>query len=125
MNETLSQKPSKRLHELGFKMDTCNEWRLEHTLASSDHRTWVVRNITLDSTNIPAPTFEELWKVMPPNLNFASRLYINKWDNGVVTAGYEKHSDSEQEHSLSPTEGLGQLAIWLVENGHLGDRAGV
>ena len=70
-----------------------------------------------------APTFEELWAVMPEKIERNESSYditLEKWEN-KSRASYicDDWNFTGIHVGESPTEALGLLAIWLAENGHL------
>jgi len=76
----------------------------------------------------PAPTFEELWAVMPDEITDSDNdcYYLNmekvhrKLD--VTRCMYANEIIDhiiEQFSHESPTEAAGMLLVWLAENGHL------
>ena len=124
MSEHLSQKLSARLHELGVVVES-NYFYDEYGVL---FERFEIEDAEM-ATHIPAPTFEELWAVMPWAISCGTTMYVKTLSTDsreVVTASYEYADWEESEFAYlkeiehkSPTEALGLLAIWLAENGHL------
>ena len=117
---------SKRLHELGVKVESKYAWWIHMT----NEPQLILNQPLLDKQYpnddfIPAHTFCELWKVMPDRIDDYA-LMISKSVFNKTCASYKKVSILERSEALigstlceSPLEALGQLAIWLAENGHM------
>ena len=114
--KTLSLELSKKLHELGVVVVSEVFWATmfpekgELYLYSNEFLSLPSNRVRIKTLPIPAPTFEELWAVMP---EIAELTKVG----GKTYADIDGES-ATQSHE-SPTEALGLLAIWLAENGHL------
>ncbi len=112
----LSLELSKRLDELGVKVESKYVWFNNRTVMKKSE-------LLPNSTIFPAPTFEELWAVMPKmHPEKFAILYLTKPFDDIHEAGYlqpEPWTLFNLHRASTPTEALGLLAIWLAENGHL------
>lgn len=132
----LSLELSKKLHELGVKVESEYVWAYCYSV-KDNKMIWLPCPFDEDdlvNKHIPAPTFEELWAVMPDAIKlegddnlYQVELEAYKDVDGSTTIGYiidgsmQGHMEESFDHE-SPTEALGLLAIWLAENGHLGGK---
>lgn len=120
MSNILSQESSKRLHELGVKVENALVW------VDYINGPIVVSSIPDMAESVPAPTFEELWAVMPHRIEIGGHQCVpiqGKTSNTTFVAysieGSLGDTMSEIFEHESPTEALGLLVIWLAENGHM------
>jgi len=132
MNEHLSLELSKRLQELGVVVEVGHVWEVR-ALGTLEEKKKVVlsmfKDYNLGREYFPAPTFIELWAVMPWVINYGTTTYVktlSEDSRGVTTASYE-YTDWEESEFVpvkespheSPVEAAGLLLIWLAENGHV------
>lgn len=125
ISEHISLELSKRLHDKGFRGKY--EWVYGHDLgglcilAKCDKHEY--------TNEIPAYTFIELWRVLPqwiPNPKHGKGQYdleMGKNHNGTKTCVcYETYEGGiltkSEHHHESPTEAIGLLLEWLIDNGH-------
>ena len=131
---TLSLELSRRLHELGVKVESGNVWVLiEEPEGWELWSRWTLEHNPYhrEDKHIPAPTFTELWAVMPIFIEHDGDslvLHMSKLDGtdgSIESATTVYYMDWEiiihetvHAHEL-PIEAAGMLLIWLAENGHL------
>ena len=135
---TLSLESSKRLAELGVKVETVCVWDFnaangerylcDKGMADSKDRHRIPSTVL---PTIPSPIFEELWAVVPVFLEKKlpsgkvkqCGVCMDKSYKGDAIISYsymaERVIASPDFRHNSPTEALGLLAIWLAENNHL------
>ena len=129
MIEQLSYKTSTMLQKMGIVVESI--WVYLPGSESAVRKNMV--DINYGYT--PSPIFEELLSILPSyikNLNFGHGQYdlniCKNQDGTKVFVGYETyHHDiltkSEHSHKYA-VEALGELAIWLKENGLLEEKEG-
>ena len=119
---TLSLDLSKKLHELGVVVESEHVWMIPNLdMKSLTYRLGLADDF-VDSklfSVIPAPTFEELWAVMPASI----KHHEKQLGQGYASYSNLQNSNDNLHYELneSPTEALGQLALWLKDNGHMED----
>lgn len=128
--ENLSLDLSKKLKELGVVVESGHVWMIPNLdMKGLTHRLGLADDF-IDSKLfcvIPAPTFEELWAVMPVSLrsddDFECGLFMDMSYNRNSNVGYNNIIHRKAVGPLftheSPTEAAGMLLVWLAEHGHL------
>ena len=120
MNEHLSQAISLKLHDAGIVVESASGY-IQANKAVKPH---VVERVKCPFAHIiyPAPTFTELWRILPRYLKDGGRFKseLKMWKRGqAMVIGYQKMAEEYDVFEDTPVEALGLLALWLVENGHL------
>jgi len=131
---SLSLELSKKLHELSVVVESEQKYAYDPT---QPHIDCVLRDKNIESTHhwwkeCPAPTFEELWKVIPDQVYILGGWYwfaLEKHHRRGEDEPYARLSvyqikglGKAFDHE-SPTEAAGMLLVWLKENGHLEDKS--
>jgi hypothetical protein len=128
MNEHTSLELSRRLHEKGFRAEHDKVW-VHHW--SKDSMQWSLCDIDEDdkvNEQIPAYTFTELWGVFPLKIYTDDTPFYLIIDRAVrklpvMSVGYKdinyEHYGSDVFNHESPTEALGLLVEWLIDEGHI------
>ena len=125
MVEHLSFELSKKLYDSGMIMDSAMNY-MKHA-SGAYHKVW--RNLC-GNDSYPAPTFLELWDLLPEKL-LGGELHQWKYDNRTVL-GYLKSSmtgpgmticlsgtEPVTESHKHPIEAAGQLVLKLTKGGYL------
>ena len=116
--KTLSLELSKRLHELGVVMESEHDW----TKYGGDWQVLPSKGF-VKMEKFPAPTFTELWGMMPEIIEGPPDIYLelHKLMGGSCDIGYHDEGWAVKvfPHHESPAEAAGMLLIWLAENGHV------
>ena len=131
MTEQLSQELSKRLDDLGVVVESKYVWGTYHSMLKGKYFVLDICKVPLLCKYFPAPTFTELWAVMPDAIKlegddnlYQVELEAYKDVDGSTTIGYiidgsmQGHMEESFDHE-SPVEAAGMLLIWLAENGHV------
>ena len=136
--KTLSLESSKRLHELGVVVESKCWWINDELFLFDIEREYAFHFITgervgelcvgqLGRDPTPAPTFEELWAVLPVKIDTKEHgeCWLNMWWEEYSDGskgprwGYADHKLKAYGEHESPTEAAGMLLVWLAENGHV------
>ena len=136
---TLSLELSKRLHELGIVVESEYFWWFPlDEIVDKGFLQMAGFIVGAKDKYCSAPTFEELWAVMPMRITgnfeqeYDKRLMCGKGKDGKqltiavyveLYQGTDLYSPDKTFGSStfckSPTEAAGMLLIWLAENGHV------
>lgn len=112
---TLSLESSKRLHELGVKVESASVWGY---LGAE----WMLFPEGIKpSNNFPSPTFTELWGMLPVSIE-GHPLVLERCTCGPCPKAITtqiRYGTLIHYFPESPTEAAGLLLIWLAENGHI------
>jgi hypothetical protein len=128
---TLSLDLSKRLHELGVKVETHCHWCAYESDPDiefiDDEPERLYDTYTSEDMIIPAPTFEELWAVLPRYIGGKDspkrELCLSKRGNNMVGSYPPVRFGALETYDVFEApicaDVAGKMLEWLAESGHL------
>jgi hypothetical protein len=130
--EHTSRELSQRLKDKGFRGEHKSVW-VSHPNVFGGKPFVITVNHYHDNPDkdlivlCPAWTFNELWGVLPEWIKETwSLILLKEHSDGKTVAGYESRVNLMQ-HSFrheSPTEAVGLLLEWLIDEGHCDTNGG-
>ncbi len=117
MTPTLSLDTSKKLVELGMKLETEKWWRLKNfSSGASPSYELVLEGYIKDRNKIPAPSSDELLEVMKDIQGFTLPYWSSSEHDWI------ENRDVSRIHSKTFCEALGKQALAYLKNGYHYDK---